>query len=57
MSDQENPDQQYTTDGERENPEQLTPPVDPPDSDDDKDVPEGTGGARTKGGAGMVQTE
>ncbi|MDP9184649.1 MAG: hypothetical protein M3O29_03145 [Actinomycetota bacterium] len=32
-------------------------PADPPDADDDKVVPEGTGGAHTEGGAGMVQTE
>jgi hypothetical protein len=68
MSKEEDPDQQYTTDGERENPESMPargPEAlpkeqrpDPPELDnDDKVVPEGTGGGRTEGGAGMVQTE
>ena len=66
MSKEEDAHQQYTTDGERENPEQ-TPGRDPEAwpkeqrldrfDDDGKVVPEGTGGARTKDGAGMVQTE
>jgi hypothetical protein len=67
MSKEKDPDQQYTTDGERENPEQMPSRdpealpkerIDPPAlDDDDQVVPEGTGGARTEGGAGMVQTE
>ena len=47
-------DPQYTEDGERENPEQM-PDNDPADSGEA--VPENTGGSRTDGGAGMVQTE
>jgi hypothetical protein len=68
MSKEEDPDQQYTTDGDREDPEQMPgrgPEALPKDQrldpseleDDDKVVPEGTGGARTEGGAGMIQTE
>ena len=70
MSRPSEPKKQYTDDGERENAEQMPdigsdptelpqePPIDRPDPDDeDKAVPEGTGGERTEGGAGMVQTE
>lgn len=59
MSKEDDPDQQYTTDGERENPEQMPgggaealpkeQEGDPSESDDhDRVVPEGTGvSART----------